>query len=95
MSTTESVILSNEPMHVHQTRHPAPDNAGSRLVCADRGVQRRPLIADPIADTHDGRNDGNQQDADQHSVFNQRRATLVGDKMFDEIRNSSHDPLRV
>jgi len=70
---------------------------GSRLgrSCGDRGVQRRPLIADPIADTHDGRNDGNQQDADQHSVFNQCRATLVGDKMLDEIRNSSHDPLRV
>ena len=27
MSTTESVILSNEPVHVHQTRRPASDNA--------------------------------------------------------------------
>ena len=65
-----------------------------RSVALQSGPKRSPFGAYPAADQRDRRDDGDQHDAEQNRIFDERSAFLVTLELFDQLRHLTHVSLQ-
>jgi len=67
---------------------------GWRSITLQSGPKRSPFGAHPAADQRDRRDDGDQHDAEQNRIFDERSAFLVTLELFDQSRHLTHVSLQ-
>src|SRR6266568_3597531 len=80
----------------HEDSQLVPRLAVTNVRCGQSASGQRllegcPLAADPGADKADRGDDGNEQNAEEHSVFDQSRTILVPMQLLNEIPSLRHD----
>jgi hypothetical protein len=72
----------------------AAKNDSWRSIALQSGPKRRPFGAHPAANEHDRRDDGDQHDAEQNRIFDERSAFLVILELLDQLRRLTHVSLQ-
>src|SRR3954451_19793836 len=65
-----------------------------RSIALQSGPKRRPFGTHPAANEHDRRDDGDQHDAEQNRIFDERSAFLVILELLDQLRRLTHVSLQ-
>src|SRR5271166_5903863 len=107
MTTSPDYTLANPPaLRAHAPRTPyagsvrwiplqgrgaRSDRAPRAARLLERPVEGGPLAADPGADEADGRDDGDQHEAEQNGVLDQRGAILIVPELVKNGQSFTHD----